>query len=212
MSKPTKECIRCNVSFGRHPSFSHTQWEDQRYCSRKCAATKRAQSDEEIISLYQSGRSATDIAASIGLSQVQVSRIVRAHGVARSASEYQKLSHSRPEVRAKLSVANTGRKCREHVKVILRQRFGPKHQSWRSGLTKQVGGYLAFTDSRANGAHAGRYLHQIVAEWKLKRPLKPDEVVHHIDHNKLNNDPDNLAVMTPQEHARVHAEDRKKKC
>jgi len=50
----------------------------------------------------------------------------------------------------------------------------------------------------------GRHTHRIIAEQKLGRPLKKGEIVHHIDGNKRNNDPDNLAVMSQSEHARLH--------
>lgn len=51
----------------------------------------------------------------------------------------------------------------------------------------------------------GRHTHRIVAEEKLGRPLKPGEVVHHIDGNKRNNHPDNLQILESQaEHAKIH--------
>ena len=31
------------------------------------------------------------------------------------------------------------------------------------------------------------------------------EVVHHIDHNKLNNNPKNLKLMTMSDHVKLHA-------
>lgn len=37
--------------------------------------------------------------------------------------------------------------------------------------------------------------HIILAETKLGRPLKDGEVVHHIDKDKLNNDPNNLMIF-----------------
>ena len=50
----------------------------------------------------------------------------------------------------------------------------------------------------------GRHTHRIVAEQKLGRLLKAGEIVHHVDGNKRNNDPDNLMVMTQAEHCRLH--------
>ena len=51
----------------------------------------------------------------------------------------------------------------------------------------------------------GRHEHRIVAEQMLGRPLRPGEVVHHIDGNKRNNAPENLMVFASQaEHALWH--------
>jgi transposase len=46
--------------------------------------------------------------------------------------------------------------------------------------------------------------HRLVMEEKLGRFLTPDEIVHHIDENKLNNAPENLEVMSKAEHCRHH--------
>ncbi len=50
----------------------------------------------------------------------------------------------------------------------------------------------------------GRHEHRVVAEAMLGRPLTRDEVVHHKDHNKRNNDPSNLEVLSRSEHMREH--------
>lgn len=52
----------------------------------------------------------------------------------------------------------------------------------------------------------GRHTHRIIAERMLGRKLRPDEVVHHIDGNKRNNAPENLMVLTRAEHAKLHAD------
>ncbi len=51
----------------------------------------------------------------------------------------------------------------------------------------------------------GQHLHRVIAAQKLGRALKPGEVVHHIDGNPRNNDPDNIIVLKNQGiHARIH--------
>lgn len=53
----------------------------------------------------------------------------------------------------------------------------------------------------------GRHAHRVAAEKKIGRKLKPGEVVHHIDGDKHNNDPENLIVFkNQQEHVKYHAE------
>lgn len=37
-----------------------------------------------------------------------------------------------------------------------------------------------------------------MAEWKLGRPLKAGEVVHHVNHDTTDNHPDNLYVFSSQ--------------
>ena len=41
----------------------------------------------------------------------------------------------------------------------------------------------------------GKHEHRLVAEEKLGRPLRKEEVVHHIDGDYKNNDPNNLMVL-----------------
>ena len=199
-----KPCIRCGKQFSRPVKYSGPQWEARKHCSRSCAATKRRMPDNEIVSIYLAGHSSEEIAKTAGVSPTQILRVLRKHTDIRSASENKKLSHSRMETKLRLSAAAKGRRCPDHVKDALRQNIGSKNANWRNGLTLS-GGYLMFTASSANGEHAGKHLHSVIAEWKVKRPIRKNEAVHHIDGDKLNNNPENLRVMTKSDHARLHA-------
>ena len=54
----------------------------------------------------------------------------------------------------------------------------------------------------------GRHEHRVAAEAMLGRPLRPGEVVHHRDGDKLNNDPMNLEVLPSQaEHTKTQRRD-----
>lgn len=49
------------------------------------------------------------------------------------------------------------------------------------------------------------YVHRIVAEIKLGRLLRPGEVAHHIDEDKLNNSPENIEVLSKPAHTSKHS-------
>lgn len=72
--------------------------------------------------------------------------------------------------------------------------------SWRGGVTKDSLGYLRDNPSKG-------YQHRVVMERTLGRKLLSTEIVHHKDHNKTNNHPDNLCVMTRAEHLKHHWEE-----
>ena len=56
----------------------------------------------------------------------------------------------------------------------------------------------------------GRHAHRVVAEQILGRPLRKGEVVHHVDGNKRNNNPENLIVFASQrKHAAFHNKEKK---
>lgn len=61
---------------------------------------------------------------------------------------------------------------------------------------------MNYVQSYKNGK--SKRMHQIIMEEHIGRPLKENEVVHHIDGNKRNNDISNLLLTTRSEHAKIH--------
>ena len=57
----------------------------------------------------------------------------------------------------------------------------------------------------------GRHTHRVVAEQMMGRPLRPGEIVHHINGDKRDNRTENLQVLSSQaEHRKLHSAERRK--
>ena len=67
-------------------------------------------------------------------------------------------------------------------------------------------GYMYFIDKQHPLASSvGKVmLHRHIASVHSGHWLSSEEQVHHIDEDKLNNNPDNLRVMSAQEHSKLH--------
>jgi hypothetical protein len=80
-----------------------------------------------------------------------------------------------------------------------------------TGISRHGDGYLLLKKpDHPRASSAGFvYVHILVAEQKLGRPLFPGETVHHRDHNVLNNEPENIEVFESRgEHTRHHCLER----
>lgn len=92
-------------------------------------------------------------------------------------------------------------------------RFSENNASWnKTRMTPEVKEKLRaarLIDPECRKSYSklfGKHTHRVVAEQKLGRPLRPGEVVHHIDGDKQNNSPENLQIFKSQsEHAKIHA-------
>lgn len=82
-----------------------------------------------------------------------------------------------------------------------RRKRGPRdaehHGSWNGGWTTDKSGYILIFQPDHPDARSTGYVpeHRLVMEKKLGRRLTRQEVVHHKDRNKKNNDPENLELF-----------------
>ena len=70
--------------------------------------------------------------------------------------------------------------------------------NWRGGRTKTSHGYVLIRVGVGHPSADCRgyaYEHRLVAEKKIGRKLKPDEMIHHVDGNRQNNAPENITVV-----------------
>lgn len=90
--------------------------------------------------------------------------------------------------------------CKKHG--IQCQRTGPRsgegHPEWKGGRIVNKSGYIeVYTPDHPNARKHTKYIleHRLVMESHLGRYLTKDEVVHHIDGDKQNNDISNLQLF-----------------
>ena len=75
--------------------------------------------------------------------------------------------------------------------------YNPRYKGYKDNDDKsRVLLYMPWHPNAGKDHYVYRYVW--VMSRKIKRPLKPQEVVHHIDHNTLNDDPDNLMLFPNQ--------------
>lgn len=96
-----------------------------------------------------------------------------------------------------------GEKGRSTKRIKSRERVGERSIS-DHGYTKI---WVSDTYTLSDHVHCGSmYEHTMVMEQHLNRALYDNEVVHHIDGDKQNNQLDNLDVMTVKQHNKCHGQ------
>lgn len=90
--------------------------------------------------------------------------------------------------------------------------IGEKNHNWKGGKVLRNGYWsIKKLDHPFKDAHGYIFEHRLVMEEILGRYLKKNELVHHKDHNKLNNSPNNLELITRKQHPNLHPRTRNKK-
>lgn len=151
---------------------------------------------ERLAAMYAKGQSIPQIAARTGINKSRVrSELIKAGVTLRTRAEGLR-------IREGLGLHLVG-KTREFSPEH-RQKISESRKIWADenarGLSLKPSGYVEIT----RGDHKGRSQHVRLMEERLGRHLLPDEVVHHIDRDRSNNDLNNLALVTRSGHSRLH--------
>lgn len=96
-------------------------------------------------------------------------------------------------------IKNGGGKYCSYSCKFKHQNIGRQNGNWKGG-SFSVGGYVAVSVGKSNR----KYEHQEVAARALNRPLRADEVVHHINGNKQDNRNVNLLICSRGYHHSLH--------
>ena len=150
---------------------------------------------KELIELYVSGLSITDISKKSSYSKSTLRLIFVNAGVIRTRGESLKLASKK----GKLGLGNKGKK-----RVFTdewKSNMSKAKKGKGLGICKKPSGYIEFT----MGENKGRSQHVILMEGAIGRRLYSNECVHHVNGVRDDNRIENLELMTRSEHARHHA-------
>ena len=113
----------------------------------------------------------------------------------------------KPESIEKMRLAKLGKKMSPaHRKKISEALSGSNHPNWGGGQRISATGYVLLHKPNHPNARKDGYIeeHSYVMSGLERRPLRHDEIDHHIDGDIQNNQPENLLLTTQQNHAKDH--------
>lgn len=205
MSLNNALCIRKCSNCGKEIKIRHKKRMDLKnvFCSRKCSNDFRKKNREKVENYFNC-----------------------------KCSICNKRFHIKPSAFKKSKNHYCSIQChtlakKEYMKGEKNHQYGLKgceNSSWKSDKKVTNYGYIKIRclEHPFKDCDGFVFEHRLIAEKYLlnnensieingKKYLKPNYAVHHKDENKINNNPENLEIMTKEEHSKIHAIKRAKK-
>jgi hypothetical protein len=191
----THTCQSCGNEFHRKPDKAKLR----KYCSPKCLYNARRK-------VVQVARFCRICATPITAPQTKSRPRNYCSCVCSALGKRRHFEQSCEECKTMFTPDKDGRRfcsveCRD------KHWSGGNHPNWQTGRSIRKDGYVMIKLPDHPRARSDGYVleHIVVAEGAIGRSLRIDEVVHHLDHNRQNNEPSNLKVMTHSEHSSLHS-------
>ena len=170
---------------------------------------------DDIVSDYISGMTISEIGEKYNVPKRTVHSWLVRSGTPRrqnGVSKGYRFSEARNE---KLSESLKGRVISFEQRVALSEKR-KCHYNGLNGyghIKEQKNGYVLAYCPEHPKAHVDGYvlLHTVVMEQHIGRYLEDDEVVHHVNHNRMDNRIENLMLMKKKAHMSMHMKERHQK-
>ena len=180
---------------------------------RKNVKPLRGDESKQIIDDYMGGFSMETLKRRYRRSVQTIREILERQGIPIRSLNFYKIRERNPRFGKKLSEEHKAR-----IAGGAKKRMGENNGSWKGGIriSKHRTGrkIRIILCPKHPSADSNGYVseHRLVMEKLLRRNLLKEEVIHHIDGNPLNNDPDNLMLFpNNQVHLAYHRKIRGKK-
>lgn len=185
-----QKCEYCGKEFKTYKS------NNRKYCSKKCSAKKMWKKREkakkvEIICLYCGKK------FQLNASETRVKLKIVHYCSSKCRDNARKKGIIKKCINCGKEFYTTRNECCSKKCVYEYKKKNYKHKIYlENGYeVRYIGGY----NKKGNVKN-----HRYIMERYLGRKLNENEIIHHKDGNKLNNDINNLEVMTRSEHSKLH--------
>lgn len=161
---------------------------------------------DKMLEQYRTGKyTLDDIGKMHGCSAAKAYYVLRDVGCEFTHKRRKPFSDAERVLRSK---ANKGKTLSEAQRAAISERNSCNYNGLNGyGHTKMHnGGYVLVYVPKHPNAHKDGYamLHTVIMERHIGRYLEPDEVVHHINHDRKDNRIENLQLMKAREHQSMH--------
>jgi hypothetical protein len=149
--------------------------------------------------MYKDGFSITEINRKLGIPLSTLRFRFKTAGILRSQKEAQKIAREKGVIKSRKGIKRKpfSEEWKNNISKA-RLRWAEKNAK---GFRINSNGYKEIT----RGENKGRLEHVLIMENEIGRRIFANEVVHHIDGDKTNNNIKNLRLMTNSNHCRLHS-------